>query len=227
MKNAQNGLMVDFHVHTSHSKDSRADPSEVVDRALELGLDAIAVTDHNTVSGSLEAERIARGTGLLVIPGQEVRCREGEIMVLGFRKSLPVGMPAADLIDLARKGGGFIVIPHPFDLMRNGIGNSLASLAGRIDAVEAFNSRTIFNRFNSKAMSFAKDNGLPVTAGSDSHFVGEMGKAMVLVKSSRTVPAILRAVREGRTELVVSRQSLASGIRRGLLKIRTYFPARG
>lgn len=216
-------LKVDMHVHTDHSKDSEASPKDVVRRAIELGMDAIAVTDHNTVSGSLEAERRARGTSLVVIPGQEVHCKEGEVIILNLRETLPNKMSAVDTMKHAQKKGGFVIVPHPFDLMRKGIGRSMDSLLRHIDAVEVFNARTIFSMFNTRALAFADKHSLPMTVGSDSHFTWEMGKAFMLVNSAQDAGSILDAVRMGRTELVMKRQGMSSGIRRGLFKIRTYF----
>jgi predicted metal-dependent phosphoesterase TrpH len=216
-------LKVDLHVHTEHSEDSRATPMSVVDKAIELGFDAIAVTDHNTVSGSLEAERLAKGTNLLVIPGQEVLTKEGEVVVLGLREGIPRGMPALDTMRQAREKGGFVIVPHPFDLMRRGIGKRLGPLLKYVDAIEVFNSRTIFGTFNSKALSFAERNGLPMTAGSDSHSPGEMGKTYMLVRSAVNQESLFEAVRSGNSELVTYGQGLPHGIRRGLMKIRTYF----
>ena len=216
-------LRVDTHVHTSHSKDSRASPADVVRRALELGLDAIAVTDHNSVGGSLEAEKAAEGTGLIVIPGQEIRALEGEVIVLGLRRDLPSGLSALETARMAREAGGFVIIPHPFDMMRNGIGKTMLGCLDYIDAVEIFNSRTIFNRFNNKARDFADETKTPAVVGSDSHFLDEMGKSFLLVSAPRETGAILDAIRSGRTEPVIRRQSMASSIKRGLMKIRTYF----
>lgn len=216
-------LRVDLHVHTNHSKDSRASPGSMIKRALALGLDAIAVTDHDTVSGSLEAMELARGTPLLVIPGQEIRTRDGEIIVLGIKKDLPGRLPALDTMKMARNSGGFVIVPHPFDRMRKGLGNTMTSCLKYIDAVEVFNARTIFNKFNKKAMSFAREHSLPMTSGSDGHFPEEMGKSYLLVHSPRDIQSILEAVRSGRTELVMNRQARASRLKRGLLKIRTYF----
>ena len=217
------GLKVDFHVHTDHSKDSRASPITVVNRALELGFDAIAVTDHNTVRGSLEAEKLARGSSLLVIPGQEVHTQEGEVIILNIRETLPNKMPALDTMKAAKKLGGYVIVPHPFDLMRKGLGKQTQHCLKYIDAVEVFNARTIFGRFNTKAMAFADDHGLPKTVGSDSHFPEEMGKAFVLVDSSKDIQSILSALSACKTELIMTKQPMPHRIKRGLLKIRTYF----
>lgn len=216
-------LKADFHVHTDHSKDSRTSPKEVVKRAIDLGLDVIAVTDHNTVKGSLEAEKYAKGKPLLVIPGQEVHCKEGEIIVLSIRETLPNKMPARELMKMAHKKGGFVIVPHPFDLLRKGAGKSLPEFLDLIDAIEVFNARTIFDSFNRKALSFAHDHNIPATVGSDSHFPEEMGKAIVVVHAEPNEKDIYNALRSGKTELVMSKQGLPAGIKRGLYKIRTYF----
>jgi predicted metal-dependent phosphoesterase TrpH len=216
-------LRVDMHVHTDHSSDSRTRPADVVKRALELGMDAIAVTDHDTVSGALEAERKAKNTCLLVIPGQETRTREGEVIVLGLRKSLSSRQPLLHTLKQAKGEGGFVIVPHPFDIMRRGIGKSISRCLNYIDAIEVFNSRTMLNVFNKKAFAFAERHGLPMTTGSDSHSPGEMGKAFMLVKSKNNEGAIFNAIRSGNTELVTRRQGMPSGIKRGLFKIRTYF----
>jgi predicted metal-dependent phosphoesterase TrpH len=214
-------LKVDLHLHSAYSKDSRATPEEVVRRSIELGFDVISITDHGSVQGSLEAQ--AMPSGLLVIPGQEVKTSDGELIVLGLRHPLPSKQPALETAMNARKQGGFVILPHPFDPMRRGIGSLSKKLLGHIDAVEVFNSRTIFSRFNQKARQFADQEGLPSVVGSDSHFPGEMGKAFMLINSKKSPQEIFNAIRQGRLRLVVNKQGMTPRIKRGLLKIRTYF----
>jgi predicted metal-dependent phosphoesterase TrpH len=216
-------LKVDLHIHTNHSKDSRASPEAMVKRALELGFDAIAVTDHNTVSGSLEAERLAEGTGLLVIPGQETLASEGELITLGLRETLPSGRTVRETAGQARKAGGFVIAPHPFDPMRRGLGRAIEPCLKHMDAIEVFNARTIFRGFNNKALSFAREHGLPMVAGSDSHFPEEMGAVYMLVRAPMETRAIFEAIRLGQAELFASSQPMKPRIKRGLMKIRTYF----
>lgn len=216
-------LKVDLHVHTSHSRDSLASPENVVNKAIELGLDAIAVTDHDTIEGALEAERLARGKGLLVIPGQEIHTQEGEVIVLGIREPMPSRRPALETLKLAKQRGGFVVIPHPFDFMRKGLGKSITGCLEYIDAIEVFNARTIFGWLNNRAKEFAETRGLPTVAGSDSHFLDEMGTSYMLIKSPKNIQAILDVARSGKPELITRKQGKASSIRRGFKKIRTYF----
>lgn len=76
---------VDLHVH-SNASDGTLSPAQVVEYALLKGLDAIALTDHDTVDGLEEAILAAQGTSLELIPGIEMSCvYEGtEIHLLGL-----------------------------------------------------------------------------------------------------------------------------------------------
>ena len=76
---------VDLHVHTTAS-DGHFSPSEVVRRALDLGLTVLAITDHDTIGGIEEALQAAQGTSLEVIPGVEISTDipGSEAHVLGY-----------------------------------------------------------------------------------------------------------------------------------------------
>lgn len=76
---------VDLHIHTTAS-DGVLSPAQVVQAAVEKGLIAIAITDHDTTDGLDEAAEAAAGTGLEVIPGIELSAEQGdqEIHILGY-----------------------------------------------------------------------------------------------------------------------------------------------
>jgi predicted metal-dependent phosphoesterase TrpH len=215
-------LKVDLHTHTNLSKDGGQTPKELVDRVISLGFDAIAVTDHNTVEGSLIAEKYAKGKPIIVFPGQEVETRQGEIIVLNVRKTIQPYRDLQDTVNEASKAGGFIIAPHPFDLMRKGIGRETDKILDKIDAIETFNSRTIWTRFNNRARSYAEEAKKPVVAGSDSHFPDEINKTYTLVNSKKSPSAILNAISKGRVELVTEAQSRFSKLMRGFRKLRSY-----
>ncbi|MBN1642992.1 MAG: PHP domain-containing protein [Anaerolineae bacterium] len=71
-------LAVDLHIHTVLSACAAVEmiPPLIVRRALELGLDVIAITDHNSAANAGAVIEAARGTGLTVLPGMEVQTRE-------------------------------------------------------------------------------------------------------------------------------------------------------
>ena len=64
---------IDLHTHSTAS-DGTLTPTEVVNRALNQKLAAIALTDHDTVAGVAEASAAAKGTSLNLIPGTELSC---------------------------------------------------------------------------------------------------------------------------------------------------------
>ena len=78
-------MTIDLHVHTTAS-DGLLTPADIVARALEAGLTAIAITDHDSVAGVEEARDAAAGTTLEVIPGVElsVHALGGDAHILGY-----------------------------------------------------------------------------------------------------------------------------------------------
>lgn len=218
-------LKVDMHIHTKYSKDGEINPEDLVKKAVELGFDAIAVTDHGTIKGAIETKEIARKTAkdLIVFAGQEIKTKQGEVLVYNIRNEIKEEQDILKTCQEAKKNKGFLVVPHPFDLMRRGIGENTKNILEYVDAVEGFNARTVINRFNERAMEFAKENSKPMVAGSDAHFLDEFGKTYMLIESGKGERDILNAIEKGRLEMIMQRHGMKSGMKRGLRKIRTYF----
>ncbi len=75
---------IDLHVHTTAS-DGTCTPTEVVRKAAGMGLAAIAVTDHDTVSGYAEAAKAGQELGIEIVPGLEISTRYlGPVHILGY-----------------------------------------------------------------------------------------------------------------------------------------------
>jgi len=207
-------IKADFHIHTHHSKDSGAAASDIVDCARKAGLGVIGVTDHNTTKGALEVREMAKGR-LLVIIGQEVMTKSGEIVVFGPEKDIPKGMGLADTCRMAKAMGGFIVAPHPFDRTRDGIGSELPALLEFIDAIEVFNSRCLFGGANRRAEAFAADNEIPIISGSDAHFPQEIGCCFTEldIEGKLTEKAVFDAIISGKAAVTGRRTGLKPHIR--------------
>ncbi|MGH2851799.1 MAG: PHP domain-containing protein, partial [Solirubrobacteraceae bacterium] len=107
---------VDLHMHTDHSPDCATPVEVLLATAREEGLGAIAITDHNEVSGALEAA--AKAEGIKVIVGEEVKtATQGEVIGLFLREKIPRGMGLVETIAEIRRHGGLVYVPHPFDRM--------------------------------------------------------------------------------------------------------------
>ena len=175
----QRELFADFHIHTHHSKDCVMPVADILERAREVGLDVVAITDHDSVAGGLEARELADRFGVRVIVGEEVKSSEGEIIGLFLERTIPGGMPFADTIAAIREQGGITYVPHPFDRLHTIPSPSvLRDNVADIDVVEVFNSRLAFPGFNELAERFAQRYRLPSAGGSDAHVLPGIGTSL-------------------------------------------------
>ncbi|WEL20924.1 Metal-dependent phosphoesterase (PHP family) [Halorhabdus sp. BNX81] len=196
-------LSVELHAHSSLSYDGRDPVEKLLARAADAGLDALAVTDHDEIAASLRAVELAPEYGLLGIPGMEVTSAAGHVLALGVDEQIPDGLPFETTLDRIHDQDGVAVVPHPFQESRSGVmaNISRAELA-QADAIEVYNSRLLTGRANRQARTFAREHGVPQTAGSDAHISEMVGRAVTLVETDEcSVPAILAAIRDGRTHI--------------------------
>ncbi|MBI4233504.1 MAG: PHP domain-containing protein [Chloroflexi bacterium] len=168
-------LRGDFHIHTRFSRDSATSPQRLVARCLKVGLNCIAVTDHNTIRGAQEVAKLAP---FRVIIGSEVKSAAGEITGLFLKEEVPGGLSPLETVERIKAQGGLVSIPHPFDGIRRSVirREALEEVLPRADIVEAFNARNTFKRANEMALRAAQEHGLLVTAVSDAHHVLELGR---------------------------------------------------
>ncbi len=189
-------MRLDLHVHSAGSWDCLSAPRSLLARAMEQGLDRIAVTDHNRldVALAMHAEDPEH-----VIPGEEVRTEEG-IDLIGFflRTEIPKGTPAREACRHIREEGGIVYLPHPYAPGKGGSGRHAEALAPLVDVVEVFNARLHSRRLNDSARELALAHGKLRGAGSDAHTLGELGGAWVEVPAhENTAEALLEALARG------------------------------
>ncbi|ADQ67792.1 metal-dependent phosphoesterase, php family protein [Halogeometricum borinquense DSM 11551] len=200
-------LSVELHAHSSLSYDAR-DPIELLlEQAEAVGLDALAVTDHDEIDASLQAADIAEDYGLVGIPGMEVTSAAGHILALGINELIPAGLSYDETLDRIREQGGIAVIPHPFQSSRHGVAPHITrTQLAAADAIEVYNSRLFTGRSNRKADRFATARELPKTAGSDAHISEMVGQAVTEVATDdRSESGILDAITDGQTSVVGSK----------------------
>lgn len=171
-------IKADLHIHTCYSVDCLSPLKRIVACCLELGINCIAVADHNTITGALKLKEIAP---FKVIIAEEVLTPVGEIMGLFLSEAVPRGLSPQETISRIRSQGGLVGIPHPFGRSLPWNVNPLTSteILSQVDIVETFNSRTPFSNSNARAWKLAKEHGKAASAGSDAHTLGEIGRAYV------------------------------------------------
>jgi len=162
----------------------------------------VGVTDHGTVRGGLEcAELAARDSALpRVICGQEIFTEVGEIIGLYLSREIPSGLSLEESVRAIREQGGIVYLPHPFDSVRRATirpeARTQAALLG--DVIEVANGRSLRAGFDEKALRLAARTGSALGAGSDAHYRGEVGRAVIEVDRMPRRDDIVEVLRHGR-----------------------------
>lgn len=189
-------LKIDLHVHTKYS-DSSGSVRDILDAASQKGLDGIAITDHNTTKGWIEASKLE--TKLLVIPGVEVSTKEGHLLILGIQNPPPKGVDALTISDYARREGGVVIVPH-IGISYFSIGEEVARKI-KPDAVETHNAEVPFNYMIKRSVKIAEKLDLPQTGGSDSHSCKTVGNICTMIETEdKTVKGVIDAIRKGKVK---------------------------
>ncbi len=170
---------VDLHMHTDHSYDCATPVEVLLAEARAKGLGAIAVTEHNEISGALEAAEKAKG--IKVIVGEEVKtASQGEVIGLFIQEKIPRGMTLQETIAEIKRQGGLVYVPHPFDRMHSVPDyKHLLDVLDDIDLIEVFNPRVAISEFNEEAVRFAAKYRMIAGAGSDAHVPQGLGSVRI------------------------------------------------
>lgn len=200
-------MIVDLHVHTNtSSRCSSITPQEMVDRALELGLDAVAVTEHSTYRGARVAHEYAAERGYKVFRGMEVYTEQGDMLVFGWETHVKYYLfPFEDLKKEVEKRDGIIIPAHPFRGLdvrhkhRHVLSDEL------LDAIVAIETRNgaITRKANEHADRMMKKYGLFGVGGSDAHHVSHLGRCLTILEDQpENERDLIEALRGGRYRAV-------------------------
>ena len=189
-------ILADLHMHTDHSHDCAVPVVDLLDYAEAQGLGAIAITDHNVFAGAQEAVQLARGRGLVIIPGEEIKTQKGEVIGLFLAEEIERGLPMADTIAAIREQGGVVYLPHPFDRLHTiPDAPTLHRHLPEIDVFEVYNARHLFEGFNDEALRYARKYNLTMGAGSDAHVLQGVGTGLVRMRAFENAAEFLISLR--------------------------------
>lgn len=205
---------VDFHCHTNFSKDCAMPVMRVLRRARRVGLQGIAITDHDTEEGGLAARELNPYPDLLVIPGVEIKTDRGDLIGLYISHAIK-SRRFEKVIEEISAQGGFTYLPHP--LRTFGRGNTLAAFRQfpMLDAWEVLNGRYRNADATQSRKLFEEAEVRNTLAGSDAHVPWDLGTVFTLLGAPPASAARLRelvaggavGVRKNRNEF-----GLAAGI---------------
>ncbi|MFX1451047.1 MAG: PHP domain-containing protein [Promethearchaeota archaeon] len=220
----------DLHIHSTCSKhpffgvDGMCPPKEIIKTAIKKGLNGIAVTDHDTVRGSLLTAKIVKNLNkndnFLVIPGAELRSKQGDILAIGITDEIKgtKKLAAVEVVEKIQDHGGLAIKAHLFKT--NFFGSKLNECTKwikrmngtKLNGIETYNGGTseVANFF---ANCFASKHNYSKTGGSDAHILSHIGDGLTLIDSELTIDAVLEAIRKKKTKVMGVRYNISRPIK--------------
>lgn len=199
----------DLHIHTIYSYDGTATVPAVLQRAKQIGLDLIAITDHDEMRGALQAEQLAPKFGLQVIPGVEITTAEGDLLALSIRKPIPAGLSLIETVKRVGEQDGFCIAPHPGtggmgmkSLNARSIFRALRDQDIRriLIGIETYNATTLDRKGNLAAKAWAKRLDVAQTGSSDAHILDAIGLGTTIFPG-KTIQNLVAALWMGTTQV--------------------------
>jgi predicted metal-dependent phosphoesterase TrpH len=196
-------IRVEFHCHTIYSKDCLLRIEKLLDICQQKGIDRIVISDHNEISGALQAQAIDPER---VIVGEEIKTDRGELLAAFMKEYVPPGLTPQETIKRLRDQEAFISVSHPFDQVRSGRWqeNDLLEILPLVDAIEVFNARCFSAEDNHRAKEFARKHDIPGTVGSDAHTAFEVGRAAMLLAPFKDAPTLIEVLPQAKFETKLS-----------------------
>ena len=188
-------MLIDLHIHEKQfSKDSFLALEEIVEISKEKGLDAICITDHDSMGLREYAAEYTKKTGFPIFVGIEFYSLQGDILAFGIDSYPEERVSAQEFIDYVHEQGGVVIAAHPFRHNRRGLEDNLATLKG-VDAIEILNGSTMPDA-TMMAVQYAKKYGFATTGGSDCHYPHKVGTCVTYFEDPiRTMDELVAAIK--------------------------------
>ena len=188
-------MFIDLHMHEKrYSLDSTLALEEIVEIAKKRGLDAICITDHDSMGLREYAEEYSKKTGFPIFVGIEYFSLQGDILAFGIDHYPEDRISAQEFIDYVHEQGGVVVSAHPFRHNRRGLEGYLDILKG-VDAIEILNGSTLPDAAM-VAVQYARKYGFAITGGSDCHYPDKVGIcATYFPNEIKTMDDLVSAIR--------------------------------
>ena len=182
-------MIYDLHIHSKYSPDSLLKPEKIIKIAKNKGLDGVAITDHNTLKGGIEASKINRDSDFEIIVGSEIRTEYGDVLGYFLTEEIEDRI-FGNVIDEIKSQGGISVLAHPYRHY-----NTPEEIITKVNLVEGFNARSK-PIYNIKSLMLANKFNKALTAGSDAHLYFEIGRGTISTEEN-----IEKSLKNGKTKI--------------------------
>jgi predicted metal-dependent phosphoesterase TrpH len=175
-------IKIDLHIHSKYSEDAMGSPKEIIKILIKKGLNGMAITDHNSLEGSLKAKKIAP-KNFTVIPGIEISTNDGHLIALDIQEPIKRGQSVEETLEKIIDLGGTPIVPHLYRNMSGIKKEKLDKIYKKISSIEVFNACSL-PQTNLKTAKLARKLNLGGTGGSDSHEPEYAGNGYTIVNST-------------------------------------------
>jgi len=175
-------IKIDLHVHSEYSEDALGSPKEIIKVLKNKGINGMAITDHNTLEGSIKAKKIAP-KDFIVIPGVEISTNVGHMIALDIDKPIKRSKSIEETVEKIIDYGGTPIVPHLYRNMSGIKEENLEKIYKKIFAIEVFNACSV-PQTNLKTARLAREMNLGGTGGSDAHDPEYAGNGYTVVNST-------------------------------------------
>jgi hypothetical protein len=208
-------LKVDLHTHSADDPSDRIayTTHELIDRAADLGFDALAVTLHDQQLDTVPYRPFAAARGIVLIPGIERTIEGRHVLLLNYSRASESVGSFGDLARLKQRERGLVIAPHPFFPAGSALRACLTMHADLFDAVEWNAMFTPHVNFNAFAERWARRHRKPMVGNGDVHRLEQLGTTYSLVDAEPTADAICAAIAAGRVQVIARPLSIFKAAR--------------
>ena len=186
-------------------------PKKIVDWAVRNSIKNIAITDHDTIKGSLLAKHYVESKNLdiNIIIGAEYKTDCGDLIALFIDEEIKE-KESLKFISKVHEKGGIVILPHPFHAHQ--LNNQIIN---KVDIIEIFNSRLTISQ-NEKAKKLAKQFNKPTIVGNDAHVYSELPLCLNFIEPELGIRKSIFKIKRWRSERTKTKHIYISQLIKGL-----------
>ncbi|MCJ7655974.1 MAG: PHP domain-containing protein [Dehalococcoidia bacterium] len=190
-------IKADLHIHTAYSMDCTMPLEQIISRCLEVGINCLAVADHNAIEGAIKLKEMSP---FPIIVSEEILTLDGEVIGMFLSQEIPSKLPIKETVAQIKAQGGLVCIPHPCDRLRFSVFRNqvFEDIMPAVDIIEVFNARSLVPGSSARAWELARKYGKLASAGSDAHTPSEIGNACVEMPEFNGKDEFLASLAEGK-----------------------------
>ena len=195
-------MKLELHTHNYYSLQEKVlydavnSPEEMISQASKNKIDAVVISDHDTLDAIPRSKKSGKKEGIEIIPGCEITTEKGHLLAVNIQEEIKKNLSVEETMDKIHEQGGIGIASHPFDILSYGIGK----YSKYCDAMEIFNPLNVDRLSNIKSKIFSNKFKIPKVTGSDAHSTKMLNHGVVEVNAD-SIEQALKKITQNKTTL--------------------------